>query len=265
MPDTIALLQLEHRRMQRLLGYVDRQAQGLALGAPVDHRLLEVAFEYFCGYPDQCHHPKEDAVYRKLVQRAPDSAGSVRQLVEEHEKLAAMTQSLLGAIGELRRDPRAATDDLARRLRAFLDFYRHHMRLEEHQFFPLALARLSPDDLEEIDFTVFDRPDPLFDRTAEAKYSELSDEIARLGFADGEDVAHHDESDLLGKIADLASFNALMREFDHSLALQRVPGGGYELRSSGDALVYIPECSESRAAWCAYFFWKATARAKRGS
>jgi hemerythrin-like domain-containing protein len=265
MPDTIALMQLEHRRMQRLLGFVDQQAKCLSLGAPVDHRLLEVAFEYLRGYPDQCHHPKEDAVYEKLVLRAPESADAVRQLVEEHEKLAAMTQSLLGATGALRRNPSAATDDLAQRLRAFLDFYRHHMRLEEEQFFPLALARLSRGDLEEIDFTVFDRPDPLFDRKAEAKYAELSDEIARLGQVDGEEAGHRDESDLLGKIVDLASFNAVMRDFDDSLLLRRATGDGYELLSSAVRLVHIPECSESRAAWCAYFFWKATARAKRGS
>jgi hemerythrin-like domain-containing protein len=261
-PDTIALLQLEHRRMQRLL---DQQARSLSLGAPVNHRLLEVAFDYLGGYPDQCHHPKEDAVCRKLLMREPASEAPVRHLLEEHEKLAGMTQSLLEAIGALRRDPRGATHDLAQRLRAFLDFYRHHMRLEEQQFFPLALSRLSPDDLEEIDFTVFDRPDPLFDRTAEAKYAELSDEIARLGLADGENAEHRDASDLLGKIVDLASFNAAMREFDDSLALLRAPRGGYELRSSGQLLVRIPECSESRAAWCAYFFWKAGARARDGS
>lgn len=26
----------------------------------------------------------------------------------------------------------------------------------------------------------------------------------------------------------------------------------------GNIVAHIPACSESRAAWCAYFFWKAT-------
>jgi hemerythrin-like domain-containing protein len=264
MPDVVVALQLEHHRMGRLLGFLRRQATNMSLRAPVDHRLLQIAFEYLSGYPDQCHHPKEDLLYRKLVGRSPDLAGSLADLVEEHEKLADLTRNLSRAVDESQRDP-SALAGLADRLSAFLDFYHRHMLMEEKNFFPLALARLSRDDLAEIDFTLFDQPDPLFNQEAEEKFAKLSDEITRLGVADKASADQRDESALLATFRDIASFNEAMQRMGERVSLVRSPGGGYELERMGKTLVRIPACSEPRAAWCAYFFWKAGTTRKAAS
>ena len=58
------------------------------------------------------------------------------------------------------------------------------MLMEEQHFFPLALQRLSRNDFAEIEFTLFDQPDPLFNRDAETRFAELRAEIARLAMAD---------------------------------------------------------------------------------
>jgi len=51
-----------------------------------------------------------------------------------------------------------------------------------------------------------------------------------------------------------------MRQSGEAVRLTRSSPEGYDLVQEGSALMHIPACSESRAAWCAYFFWKATAR-----
>ncbi len=139
MPDTILLLQLEHDRMAKLLDLVAQQLTNLVRHHPVDHRLLQSAFDYLSDYPDQCHHPKEDLVYRKLRSRHPDMAQSLSDLVEEHERLARLTESLRRTLGELQQDEPGTNDRFAEQLREFLDFYRHHMAMEERHFFPAAL------------------------------------------------------------------------------------------------------------------------------
>ena len=242
--------------MGRLLGFLRQQATNMSLRAPVNHRLLQIAFEYLSGYPDQCHHPKEDVLYRKLVSRSPDLLGSLADLIEEHKKLAEMTRNLRRAVDESQQDP-SALAGLADRLTAFLDFYQRHMLTEEQRFFPLALQRLSRDDLAEIDFTLFDQPDPLFNEEAEEKFATLSDEIARLGVAGKASADQREESALLAAFRDIESFNEAMRRMGERVSLIRSPGGGYELERMGRILVRIPACSEPRAAWCAYFFWKA--------
>src|SRR5262249_34464363 len=142
------------------------------------------AFAYVSGYPDQCHHPKEDLVYRKLLNRHPDMASSLKDLVAEHAKLVDATRELSRAIDESRRNPAAANETLANQLEGVLRFYRPHMAMGEQYFFPAALKNLSRDDWAAIDFALFEQPDPLFDRAAEARFAGLRDEIARLATAE---------------------------------------------------------------------------------
>ena len=257
MPDTVIILQLEHRKMRKLLGLIQQQVTNIYLRAPVDNRLLQIAFEYLSGYPDQCHHPKEDVLYRKLVSRFPDLVQSLNDLVEEHEKLADMTRNLCQVIAESQHDSSTLNERLADQLRAFVDFYHHHMLMEEEHFFPVALQRLSRNDFAEIDFTVFDKPDPLFNKEAEEKFAKLSDEITRLGIADKASADQREESALLATFLDIATFNDRMQKIGEPVRLISTSEGGYKLERKGNLLVHIPACSESRAAWCAYFFWKA--------
>ena len=257
MPDAIVTLQLEHRKMGKLLGLIQQQVTNISLRAPVNSRLLQIAFEYLSDYPDQCHHPKEDVLYRKLVSRFPDLVESLTDLVEEHEKLADLTRNLRQVIGESQHDSSTSNEGLADQLKAFLDFYHHHMLIEEQQFFPLALHRLSRNDFAEIDFTLFDKPDPLFNQEAEEKFAKLSDEITRLGIADKAGADQREESALLATFLDITTFNETMWRNGEPVSLICSPGGGYELERMGNMLLHIPACSEPRAAWCAYFFWKA--------
>jgi hemerythrin-like domain-containing protein len=220
--------------------------------------LLESTFAYLSGYPDQCHHPKEDLVYRKLLSRCPDMADSLKDLVKEHETLAHLTHNVMRIIAA-QQDPHAVNDWLRDQLQEFLDFYRHHMLMEDQHFFPVALQRLSHNDFAEIDFTLFDQPDPVFDRESEERFTELREEIARLGVIETTSSDNHQETALLATFQDIAAFNEAMGRSGEPVRLIRSSGEGYELQHSGNVLVHIPACSESRAAWCAYFYWKAMA------
>ena len=257
MADVVPLLQIDHRKMVKVLDVIQEQAINMGRQAPVNYRLLESIFAYLSGYPDQCHHPKEDLVYRKLLHRCPDLADSLKDLVKEHETLAYLTRGVARAIAESHQDSPGATDRLRGQLQEFLDLYRHHMRVEEQHFFPAALQRLSPNDFAEIDFTLFDQPDPVFDREAEERFTELREEITRLGVIEATSRASHREAALLAGFRDIASFNDAMEQSGEPVRLIRSSGEGYELQHHGSALVHIPACSEPRAAWCAYFYWKA--------
>jgi hemerythrin-like domain-containing protein len=265
MSDVIAILQLEHRKTESLLGFIQQQATNISRTAPVNHSLLELAFEYLSGYPDQCHHPKEDVLYRKLIRRSPGLAQSLKNLVEEHAQLAGMTRNLWQVLGESKKDRSGSQQELAEHLTAYVDFYHHHMRMEEEHFFPLAKDRLSRDDLDEVDFALFDKPDPLFSRGAERKFAELRDEITRLGIAERASAMRREESALLATFVDIATCNETMQKMGEAFVLVRSPGGGYTLECAGQTQVNIPECSEPRAAWCAYFFWKAATATRNSS
>jgi hemerythrin-like domain-containing protein len=256
MSNVVMLLQIDHRNMAKLLDLIQQQATNMTRRDPVNYPLLETAFAYLSSYPDRCHHPKEDLVYRKLLSRYPEMAVSLEDLVTEHEKLAQLTRNLVAALGESRLAQPAMTGRLADQLMEFLGLYRHHMAMEDQHFFPVALQRLSADDFEEIDFRLFDQPDPLLDRDAEGMFAQLREEVTRLGAVE-KTSDDRDEATLLGTIQDIAAFNEVMRRSGNAVCLVRSSQEGYELEHNGKMLVHIPACSESRAAWCAYFYWKA--------
>lgn len=257
MSSVLLLLQIEHRKMAKLLDVIEQQASNMARNDPVNYRLLESAFAYLSSYPDQCHHPKEDQVYRKLLSHHPEMAESLSDLVKEHETLAQAIRDTTHAVQESRQLRPSGDDGLASRLIEFLDLYRHHMLMENLHFFPAALKSLSQEDLAQIDFTLFDRPDPLLDQESEARFGELREEILKAGVAEQASSDQRNEAALLSTLQDLATFNAAMQRSKAAVRLARAAGEGYELLGNGRVLAHIPACSESRAAWCAYFYWKA--------
>ncbi len=260
MSDAIKVLLLEHRQIAKVLELIEEQQINVAQHAPMDLRLLETSFDYLSDYPAECHHPKEDLIYRKLLKQIPDLAGPIKNLVEEHWKLAQLTQNLRRAIGESPQNAPLTGESLADQLKVFVDLYRRHMRMEEEQFFPLALQRLTRDDLTEIDLTLFSQPHH-FSLEMQGRFAELHHAITRMGIADRTRTHHRDEAVLLANCQDIAAFNEAMRGTGEKVFLSRAKDG-YELECEGNSIVHIPECSQSRAAWCAYFFWKATAMAR---
>lgn len=143
MSDAIILLQMEHRQAATLLDSIDQQLSNIVGDAPVNYHLLQSAFEYLSGYPDQCHHPKEDLIYRKLHSRYPELARSLSDLVNEHAKLATLTGNVSKAIDQSQQGLSGAHDRLAGELKEFLALYRHHMLMEEQYFFPMATRALT--------------------------------------------------------------------------------------------------------------------------
>lgn len=261
--NVVMLLQVDHSNITRLLDLIRQQAANMARHGPVNYPLLKSIFAYLLSYPDQCHHPKEDLLYRKLKIRHPEMTDSLNDLVGEHEKLAHSTTDLVRAIDESQFDPPTPNERLADQLMSYLDAYRRHMLMEDLHFFPAALQLLCRDDFEEIDFTLFDKPDPLFDVECEERYAELRNEIAGQAAVEYTSGEQRDEAALLATFWSMAAFNDAMHRSGEPVLLTRSSAEGYELAHKGKFLMQIPACSESRAAWCAYFYWKATAREKR--
>jgi hemerythrin-like domain-containing protein len=180
MPDALLLLRLEHVNTARLLTVLEDQGARLSADVEVDADVLRLVLEYFQGFPDQCHHPKEDLVFRKLHRRDPAASEAVGDLLAEHVEIARTTERLALAVDRWSARSNGGSAELVPALREFIDGYRRHLQDEEARFFPAALSTLTPDDWAEIDFGVFDRKDPLFDDVVEDRFQDLRDRIRML-------------------------------------------------------------------------------------
>ncbi|MGI9592368.1 MAG: hemerythrin domain-containing protein [Myxococcota bacterium] len=257
MSDALILLRLEHGNLAQVLDLADDELRRLAAGGPADASLLVLIHEYLEGYPIECHHPKEDLAYRKLQERDPERAAALLDLETEHAQLGQATQRIGERLRKALDEGDLPGGELREELRKFVSLYRNHMVREEREFFPAVLDGLTRDDLAEIDFSLFDARDHLFDRSAEARFGRLREAIDRRVSARRaeSEAAAWSSPDVLGALPELRSvdrFNAVLGGRGFQLVAYRT--GGYALERDGRWLLDIPECSETHAAWCATFF-----------
>jgi hemerythrin-like domain-containing protein len=254
MPDTLFLLRLEHGNLSKLLRLIEDQLAAAEAGTPMDGELLSLACEYFADYPDQCHHPKEDLLYKLLSKRDPVSCSGLRDLSADHRRLHELTMAFAAAVRRMRDQPQSASTSPPDVMREFTEHYRRHMRDEEQRFFRLAEERLSKDDWDALDFAMFDRDDPLFDHAAEKRFSALSQRIETLAEQGKVRRSVSDAADGLRGLCGIESFNEAMKAARQPFRLARFAEGGYGLERDRELLLHVPECSAERAAWCAYCY-----------
>jgi hemerythrin-like domain-containing protein len=179
MPQSVRNLQLEHQSLGRLLDIMDEWVGEFSASQAPDYRLLQTIADYLLSYPDDVHHPKEDLIFLKLQHRDSHAASKLAQLLDEHRDLREMTHEFAACVSDSTRPAASRPEQVLQATRKLVDYYRHHIRMEEEHFFPTAERVLTKGDWAEIDFAFSERTDPLL-HEAETKYKNLRAKISRI-------------------------------------------------------------------------------------
>lgn len=194
LPNAIVTLRDEHRYMSLLLETLQEQLQSKKLAAPEDYFLMQDIVRYMHEYPDTEHHPTEDLMFDKLVQRNPGREMDVARLRREHDMLKENTATILKLLDSAanRRTP-ATIEALRTACNEYIDRLRQHMQFEETELFPSAVRCLASKDWHAIDLRLGSTQDPLFGPTVEHDYrvlyeyfadrtEQLSQQMTNFGF-----------------------------------------------------------------------------------
>lgn len=179
MRNVIQDLRVEHTSMARLLRILERQTEVFEAGAQPDYGIIQDIVLFFLDFPDQCHHPKEDLLARKLLALSPERAERLGDLIDQHEELGRLTRHLAGRLRRVREETADSPEGLLQAVREFIGAQRHHMEMEEIHFFPLADELLSDANLEDMDAEIFRKEDPLFGPKTEKHFEMLRDNIVK--------------------------------------------------------------------------------------
>jgi hemerythrin-like domain-containing protein len=255
MTESLLLLRLEHIQAGDLLKLIEQQ---LEQDDPVDLELLQSIVEYFADYPEQCHHPVEDLVFRKLQKRNSTRAAPISKILQDHKCIAEMTKRFSHTLNEAVHNENFNASKLRDIMQQFVDRYRAHIDVEEKEFFPLALKLLSKGDWAEVEYELFDRSDPLFNRKVEERFRRLREKINELGAKTCSRATAMREAKNLRQLASIRAFNEMMEKAGHDYRLSKHPEGAFCLEYQGKGVIDIPKCSPTRAAWCAYFYVEAS-------
>jgi len=177
MSDIILMLCIEHKNMNRVLEALDHQFSAIDRREPIAIETVISGLEYCRTYPDRCHHPKENLIFRRLCLRDPQLCDELGDLQDDHAILGATVRTVADLAVESARGLPGSAAGLAEVGRHFIALYRRHMTLEEAVFFPAALRALTPEDWDELDFRVFDGVDPLFSDRVEQRFQALIADI----------------------------------------------------------------------------------------
>jgi hemerythrin-like domain-containing protein len=170
MSSVIETLREEHKNIGRLLNAMEDQIERLATASNRDFDLLQSIANYFCDYPDRCHHPKENAILRQLHEMHPAEAATVGDLAKEHRDACARAHRFRDNISAIFRDQFLLRDKLLSAGRSFIDAEREHMKMEENLFFPLAESVLDEEDWRSIEGNIRQMQDPLFGELVEKEF-----------------------------------------------------------------------------------------------
>jgi hemerythrin-like domain-containing protein len=170
-PHVINALHVEHRYAARLLDLLEEQQAALLRRQPIDLEAVLGAMTYLTQHSDAYHHPREDAMFARLVKRDPDLAVRIAEIEHAHATIGSAGKRLLAALQDLQKDGRADEARLASRMGDYVGALREHMAIEERDLFPRAAQLLEDDDLAAIDHAFRRVTDPIFEASVRDAYA----------------------------------------------------------------------------------------------
>jgi hemerythrin-like domain-containing protein len=169
----IEILLEEHRNIEKLLLVLEQELEVFDRSERPDYEILQAIIQYFQDYPESCHHPKEDMVFKQLKVRDPAAAKRIGDVEAEHQ---VETKRLLGfaqAVEHILAGREFLRQAFHNVVHDFIEHQRQHMDKEERLLFPAAIKALRLEDWAEIDARLNDRKDPLFNGVIENKFYAL--------------------------------------------------------------------------------------------
>ena len=94
MRDIVKDLRHDHRRFTVLLNILEGEVRHIDDESTSDLDLVTGVIEYFSGYPETSHHPKEELLYVKLRDRLPEASEGLAAIEKDHQHSAAKIAAL---------------------------------------------------------------------------------------------------------------------------------------------------------------------------
>jgi hemerythrin-like domain-containing protein len=173
MKNVIESLHEDHRNLDTLLGLLETNLLALQTDDDPDYPLMVDIVEYVYTYPDVFHHPREDLLYQKAMERDSAIRDEIEPVLQQHAELKEFTHWLLDALNAVLNDVLVDKAQLTENIRTFIELQRTHIVLEESKIFPHVERLLTPADVNWLDEQQPRRADPLFGEQVEERFRQL--------------------------------------------------------------------------------------------
>ncbi|HEX2530712.1 MAG TPA: hemerythrin domain-containing protein [Burkholderiaceae bacterium] len=170
----------DHVNFSQLLDLLEAQIGLFHEDQTPNYELMLDILYYMTHYPDIFHHPKEDLTAARARDLDAGAATAVHELMRQHAVLRESGAKLLKQLQGIVDGAMLKRESAEQAARAYIAYFRSHMRQEELKIFPLAQKLLSKRDWAAIEKAAPFREDPLFGEGAlEKRYERLHRQIVQ--------------------------------------------------------------------------------------
>lgn len=177
----IGIIHDEHRAIAAVLHGMLFLVREIRLHkSPPDFNVFGAMMYYIDAFPERFHHPKEEVLFGRLVERFPAASRDVDRLASEHRRGAEMIRALEQALVRYQHGGVSQFPAFAEVVAAYAAFHWDHMRYEEDVLIPRARTHLDANDWKELDELFLAHRDPLLGVAARDEYDALFRRIVNL-------------------------------------------------------------------------------------
>ncbi len=140
------VLKSEHRGIERMLEWLQQEAERLEAGRPANVETLEKAVDFLRNFADACHHTKEEKELFPALERAgvPAEGGPIAVMLADHNEGRGYIRSMAQALEAYRQGDREAGATLAASVRGYVELLTSHIWKEDNILFAMADQVLPP-------------------------------------------------------------------------------------------------------------------------
>jgi len=176
-PKILDQLHEEHRNISRLLAVLERELAVFDRAERPDYDVLRAVADYFNGFPETTHHPKEDLILYLMRDKYPEQAAKMADLPIEHEKIGMLAQMFQYVIEDVLKEAELPRASFHSAIQNFVDQQRKHMKMEETFFFPIVKRTLTEEDWAALEAEPIGEQDPIFGADVAEQYAGLYKDI----------------------------------------------------------------------------------------
>lgn len=173
----ISRLLTEHDHIQKMLNLLEILFLNLCRGRTPDYPMILSIIVYVQEYPEQTHHPLEDAIFSHLIKKKREGSKLAAGLIKDHTELEIITRKLRKYLELLKSGDFTEREGLPQKLLTFLVRQRNHLYVEEMKLYPLINSTFTEHDWSAIEAIVPDINDPVFGERTQSAYELLYREI----------------------------------------------------------------------------------------
>lgn len=175
----ISRLLTEHDHIQKMLNLLEILLLNLCRGRTPDYPMILSIIVYVQEYPEQAHHPLEDAIFSLFIKEKGDGKKIAAGLIKDHTELERITRKLRKSLELLKSGDLSDKEDLPHNLLTFLVRQRNHLYVEEMKLYPLINSAFTKHDWSTIEAIAPVIDDPVFGERTQSDYELLYREIQR--------------------------------------------------------------------------------------